>query len=326
MKKFLYIILAAAVVCSCEVEFDVDAPTSYKLYLQCLPGASDTTIVQLYSTVPVGVVHKGSEFLDAADIDFRINGVTREVKYAGENTGSVMKGCWYITDKISPKDAVEVRASAEGLAEIHAVTAIPPRFPQYSFNYTGNAVSVEFKDDADTEDYYGLIVYCECTTESEHVHTVETQGLEPYDEAEGLWGARLSTSYLDVPFCGWAYGYFKTIVRVWDDQKCNGKEMSLSLPMGSAYFSEPRYRDEDGSWHVDIPFTQTIRYKLRLYRFSKEFYQYAVALDNIENNQLSSMGLAPASYAFTNVENGVGILAGCSMVETDWFDETVINN
>lgn len=320
MKKFLYIILAAMVVCGCEMEFEVDAPTSSKLYLQCLPGASDTTIVQLYTTVPVGAVYKGSEFLDTAEIDFRINGVAREVKHAGENTGSVMKGCWYIIDKISPEDVVEVRASAKGVDAIHAATVIPPRFPEFSFNYTGNAVSVKFKDDAETEDYYGMIVYCECTTESEHIHKVETLWLEPSNEADGLWGARLSTNYLDVPFCGWAYGYFKSIVRVWNDQKCNGKDMNLSLSLGNAYFSEPGYRDEEGRWHVDIPYTQTIRYKLRLYRFSKEFYQYAIALDNVENNRFSSMGLAPASYAFTNVENGVGILAGCSMIETEWIE------
>ncbi|MDO5442738.1 MAG: DUF4249 domain-containing protein [Bacteroidia bacterium] len=320
MKKLLYIIMAAAAVCACEMDFEVDAPTSSKIYLQCLPGANDTTIIQLYPTVPVGVVYKGSELLDDAEVDFRVNGVSCDVKHADEKTGSVMKGCWYITDKIVPEDVVDVRAKAEGLAEIHATAAIPSRFPQYNFNYSGKAVTVEFKDDPSTEDYYGMIVYCECTTDSEHVHKVETVGLEPTDDAEGLWGASLSTNYLDVPFCGWAYGYFRTVVRVWSDDKSNGKDMKLTLNLGSAYFGAPSYLDEDGKWHRDEVYTQTIRYKLRLYRFSKEFYSYALALDNIENNRFSSIGLAPATYAYSNVENGVGILAGCSMVETDWFE------
>jgi len=325
MKKIIYIILATVLVCGCEMEFEVEVPTSSKLYLQCIPGASDTTIIQLYRTVPVGTVYKGSEFLDYADIDFRINGATKSVKLAEEKTGSVMKGCWFITEHINPDDVINIRAMADGAEEICATTVIPSKFPTYSFNYTGRDITVNFKDDEDTEDYYGLIVYCECTTESEHIHTVETKGLTPSDEAEGLWGASLSTNYLDVPFCGWAYGYSQNVVRVWGDEKSNGKDMKLSLNIGSVYFSRPGYRDENGKWHADETYTQTFRYKLRLYRFSKEFYYYAVALDNIENNQFSWLGLAPASFAFSNVENGVGILAGCSMEETDWFDETVLN-
>ena len=40
----------------------------------------------------------------------------------------------------------------------------------------------------------------------------------------------------------------------------------------------------------------------------------------IDENSFAEAGLAPAGYAYSNVTNGAGALAGVLMYETDWLE------
>lgn len=322
MKRLLIIILAAAALCGCEMDFTVSATAEAKLYLQCTPGVCDTTIIQLYRTVPVGTVYSGSKFLEDADVTFRVNNVPRDVKYAAEKTGSVMPGCRYVVEKVNPGDVIEITASAEGVKSVSASTRVPDLFPEYKLTDTGKYLKVDFHDDPATEDRYGMMIIAERTLVSaEHGTFVQTRGLTPIDDSDGGILALVATeakNYIDVSFCGWAFGDYYNIVRIWSDENSNGKDMSLALQFGNAYFETPGYRDAQGRWR-SVQGEETIRYKLKLYRFTKEFHNWALAQDNIANNSFAELGVAPAAFAYTNVTDGVGIFAGCSMVETDWL-------
>lgn len=97
-----------------------------------------------------------------------------------------------------------------------------------------------------------------------------------------------------------------SMVRVWPDTGFSGQEVSLFMHTG----------DITGYWgHYE----QHDRLKVRLYRFSKEFFRYGVALEHIRDNDLAEVGLAPAAYAYSNVSGGVGILASWTVRETNWF-------
>lgn len=78
----------------------------------------------------------------------------------------------------------------------------------------------------------------------------------------------------------------------------------------------------DWEWAGDV-FTgfrssTTCRYKLVFYNYDENSYNYLKAREN-EENDLALFGLAPASFTFTNVKNGVGVCGAYMVKETDWF-------
>ena len=52
---------------------------------------------------------------------------------------------------------------------------------------------------------------------------------------------------------------------------------------------------------------------------SKEMYTYLKSLNRINNNDLGGYGLAPIRSHYTNVENGIGLLGGCNVYESEWI-------
>lgn len=60
------------------------------------------------------------------------------------------------------------------------------------------------------------------------------------------------------------------------------------------------------------------RYKLVFYSYDENCFNYLKAREN-EENGLALFGLAPVSFTFTNVRNGVGVCGSYMISETDWF-------
>ena len=78
----------------------------------------------------------------------------------------------------------------------------------------------------------------------------------------------------------------------------------------------------DWEWAGDI-FTgirsrSTYRYKLVFYNYDENCFNYLKARE-IEENDLALFGLAPASFTFTNVKDGVGVCGSYMVSDTDWF-------
>ena len=95
---------------------------------------------------------------------------------------------------------------------------------------------------------------------------------------------------------------------MWDDTMLNGK--SYTLHLGTNY-SE----DSVNEYNSTVNF-----FKIYLYRFSEEMYKYLKSINDIDNNDLGEYGLAPIRSHYTNIENGIGLLGGCSIYETDWIE------
>lgn len=88
----------------------------------------------------------------------------------------------------------------------------------------------------------------------------------------------------------------------------NGKSYTLHL---GTYYRED----------YDHEYSKTFRYyKIYLYRFSEEMYKYLKSVNDINDNELGEYGLAPIRSHYTNIENGIGLLGGCSIYETDWIE------
>ena len=100
--------------------------------------------------------------------------------------------------------------------------------------------------------------------------------------------------------------YYRNLY-IWDDSKINGKNYTLKV---DTYY-DAGYEDEERK--------ETIEFKIYLYKLSKEMYTYLKSLNRINNNDLGGYGLAPIRSHYTNVENGIGLLGGCNVYESEWI-------
>lgn len=60
------------------------------------------------------------------------------------------------------------------------------------------------------------------------------------------------------------------------------------------------------------------RYKIIFYSYDENCFNYLKAQNNKENDFVI-LGLAPASFTFTNVKGGIGVCGSYVVSETDWF-------
>ena len=62
------------------------------------------------------------------------------------------------------------------------------------------------------------------------------------------------------------------------------------------------------------------RYQLVLYRFSESYYNYLKAQYNSEHNDFSALGMAPASFVYTNVRGGAGVCGAYTVISSEWIE------
>ncbi|MBP5505776.1 MAG: DUF4249 family protein [Bacteroidales bacterium] len=323
MKKrvILYIFFFLLSLTGCRKEFLIDNPTEGELCLVCYPGMRDTTIIQLYKTVPVGGRYEGSPYLQSANIAFSVDGVWQKVEQAAARVGTVPKGCWFVAEKVKNGAKVDISASVASETSVSASTNVPSMPPPFEYSITKDTwtdLTIEFDDDPATEDYYGVAVVCERTVISATGRKTETRHLSLAEDGYGTQEIAIIRDYYDAGFTGWSLWPQRTGlygVRVWHDTKFNGKRASLSARFGPANFS------------IDAKQAQEIiSIKVRLYKFTEEFYKYLTALDYQEHNDYATYGIIPMKLSFTNVTGGCGILAGWSVREAEWVTYWQNNN
>lgn len=314
MRKTLTIFFSCLMMClnGCVTDFDMGLPTAAKLCLICYPGSRDTTVIQLYKTVPVGGRYDSSPYLQSADITFSVNGINKRVEWAEAPVGSVPQGCWFVPGRLEGRAEVEMSANAKPVEPVYASTRIPQTPPEFICHLEAGdwtELSISFEDPL-TDDYYGVAVVCEWTIANVTGQITEVKHLSPAAEGLGTHEIAIIRDYYDICFTGWSLWPKRTSlygVRVWQDTKFNGKKVDLTT------------RFEQASLTNSQALVQDCRYKVRLYSFTEEFFKYMSALDYQEHNEYASYGIIPMKLSYTNIAGGCGILAGWSMRESEWL-------
>lgn len=315
MRRIYIMCIMLFFFCDCQKEFDVREPTDTELCLICFPGRQDTTVIQLYNTVPIGGRYEGTPFLNNASLAYAVNSVSKEVKYASSTMGSIPQGCWFVEVDHKSGDYVEIIANTIECEMIKASTIIPPPPPDFEFECTNSAgaiLTIRFDDDQTTADYYGIALICERTIYKSGDCFTEVKNLNLVTDGYGTHEISVIRDHYDVGFTGsflWPRISDNYGVRIWPDTIISGNKAVLSARFGSGYFDiEPDNSQE------------TRRYKVRLYRFTEDFYKHIVALNYQVFNDYATYGIAPMMPSYTNVEGGCGIFAGWSMRDSDWFE------
>ena len=196
-------------------------------------------------------------------------------------------------------DEIVITAESDGFPMASARTVVPqsPPRPDVSCSMSGENLNVvfSFEDDGATDDAYAF-----------RFMTTASDG-QPWDNETGF--------SIDLPFGDTSESFLSDMGPfdiIWQDgvryygildDSFNGrrKELDLIFPVISIDGGIPTY------------------FRIEVHRISRERLRYEIACHDKGSNMLGFIGLAPVTFAYTNVSGGSGCLSSANVSYTDWI-------
>lgn len=345
MKKLLYIAMCAALLCGCEYSFDLDdTDENDKLHVLCVAGEGNETFINIQKAIPANRDNTNIPVTtDVKKLDLKVNG--KSVSFSKYDINSSRYNLWRTEDPILPGDRLSLEVEVEGTDPVMAETTVPELPVIKSFNYSAAEKSdYSYKTIFDVEiDNVDEESYLAFSCNSMHIHVVENEeGVETERDTtySRVW-VEPAVEYNDITDDTeepWISTYFNGIsLDTYDGDELNVLDARTVLSnKGHIQFSIRPNRDDvrvvNEEWYfnpetfeykpVAVP-EYTIysyySYSIAIRRISKEAYCYIKAR-HIENvNVLATIGLAPPTFTYSNIDGGFGVLAGMSKSETPYF-------
>lgn len=310
----MLLLLSAAV--SCEYTLDrylCEDETGY-IYLQGLVVPGDTTIVSLYSTVPVGQTRQAD--IGKAQIHMTADGREVLLEKSDGNTGTVPEGVFYTSESFSPGCRLEITVSHPDLPSVRTVTEVPEMFPECSVEVRKIAMSTQeylamsdmnggstyhhsealrvrlkFQDDPSRKDYYGLRIIRDNGFFPQSQYYVS----DPFDNSLSV----NMENHIMILSPGDVFGpsmYDRSTV-IFSDEDFDGKTAVKE-------YIVPFFKDDE-KW--------TYTYRMELIKLSDEFWRCSEAYMNYCLNVMNYYGQA-SIYPYTNIIGGIGAFGAISPV------------
>lgn len=203
---------------------------------------------------------------------------------------------------ISPGDEITVTAEAEGFPMASSSVTVPyaPPVPEISherINADTFRISITIEDDPETEDCYAFTF----TKAALYDSSPNPTNVGYLDLS---FGNSEDTPYLDIgPFdVVWVDGekFFGI-----SDKEFEGRKKTFEINAIYKMLSRDYYK------HAC--------YMIGVYRMNPARLRYEIAQNDKSNNVLGFMGLAPVTFAYTNITGGTGCLSCSNLYETDWI-------
>lgn len=321
MKKILIYISLIFCTISCEIPFEIKDKADPLVFVQCAPSNEDTTFFKMVYASPIGSGAQKVDLLPSM-ISMDCNGKALKIEKKGN--------LWFILHQFAPGEKVSMRIEGAALKTATCSVFIPekPIMPDVKFSHKKNKKSsyTEFKlimkEPVERGVYYGMQIYRKNKLrlgEGEGSMEIEDDLMLSPNPLSGISDVR----DIDMDdYC--SVNFFKGII-----DKGYTAPMSLLTyrqfkdGVYTFYISENLFSMLEIPEHEELPENKVTiiesRIKIRFYRLSNEFYYYAKAQFLSNFDILANMGLIPANFTYTNVENGLGNLGGLSYVETDWM-------
>lgn len=327
---------------SCEEQHDLKLDSQEpKLLVECFPGMNDTTVVLLKAATPVTQKDSIPPSIAGAVVEMKVDGVLRDVRYAASNLGTVPAGSFFSVGKIACGSRIEISASAPGIDPVLSSTTMPSPVGDVKFDLKRDAssdcivASLALPDDIS---YLGLSIIQE-TTFIRSGRTI----MQHYDERGNL----VNTEYGDLETETGVDEYVIVPSPLYEndlewadimDFEFDGR--SILSPSGAEYvslagpsdltsdhrFEFKLYLDRDGehSTYSDdgtliLYYSRACRLRFVIYNLSPEMFRFARARYEDYNNVLGFVGLAPASFTYTNVRGGFGAVGAYTVWESGWY-------
>ncbi len=330
MKKILFLLSVLALQ-SCEYIVDLDGfDKNPRLYVLGMPGESDTTVVMLRPTIPMGDKNAPEVSLDDAEVILTVNGEQVPLSVADESTPDLPSGSRYTLHPVLPGDELEFRASVDGVQPVMTECKVPDAFPEYEIMLdteekvvNGNLktylnITVDIKGAQETDDCYAMKVYRETDTfgydagnsKKYNFMYPKIAGANDYDYP--IYQFPLLVNYgggIDI----FSDKYAPMLVF----QDNMSAEWNHRLEFVTEYVGDSIY--SDNYYNNGAEYGLRYRYKIFLYRLSPELLRFIKANLVQTDNVTILFAMAPPSYVYTNIRGGVGIFGGITRTETEWL-------
>ena len=328
----IYNILAASLLLmlsSCYKEMPFKGmETDPQLYLQCLPGAQDTTVFWLRSTIPVNQLLVDRDIFNAV-MTFKVNGEEVRLHRNAGQSSSFPENAYFTTKPLSGGDKLEFYAEADGYEPISAQTIIPQELndislssmlipsphPDYyiaaiddrSSQNIGEIIpkfNVTFQDEPGVRNYYMAEV-------QQLVYSRDGKRL-PYGESAVYVVPRINTDLFEQAQTDVILANHNSPWQTIELDRTSGTRLVM-------FFDDKEFDGQKYTKEVMVnrhASGLTTKYIFRLYRVSEELYKYAKAWNTIRKAEFSELPSSTPFMAYNNIKGGNGIFAGVTVFES----------
>lgn len=325
MKKLILpLMLLTALLASCKDDISLpDTGNEAKAVVYCFPSTRDTTYIYVSRSLPVKQYKNGVKIkdIDNARITYTVNGQQRTVVNRSN-------GIYYVTGKQQTGDKIALSVRADGLPTASAETSIPdtvaisdPGSRQtkvYDDDWEQMSdyeqVMATFTDPYATKDYYAVRVLLK--------NVVKRYSVEGslYDEQRFYYPVintkneplLISKTNIDDAF-GFSDNYYGGLC-IFDDASISGQSHTLHL---NVYNNNPFS-------HVSRNAYEVKKYeRIELLHLTPEYYKFLFSINAEENSDLAQYGLSQLMPTATNVQGGLGVVAGWNVSHTAWIKSKI---
>ena len=301
--------------------------TDPQLYLQCLPGAQDTTVFWLRSTIPVNQLLVDRDIFNAV-MTFKVNGEEVRLHRNAGQSSSFPENAYFTTKPLSGGDKLEFYAEADGYEPISAQTIIPQELndislssmlipspnPDYYIAAIDDRASqnigeiipkfnVTFQDEPGVRNYYMAEV-------QQLVYSRDGKRL-PYGESAVYVVPRINTDLFEQAQTDVILANHNSPWQTIELDRTSGTRLVM-------FFDDKEFDGQKYTKEVMVNRHAsgfTTKYIFRLYRVSEELYKYAKAWNTIRKAELELPSSTPF-MAYNNIKGGNGIFAGVTVFES----------
>lgn len=308
MKRALLIISAILLLASCEFDFDVRNDSKPSLYVACV-ASCDTVSVRVDYASPLGV--------NANDIP-KVHPTDMEVLQDGKALEQVLErdGVYFFEADDAAGAQISVKLTAESFGRVSGRTKVPSadmafeKFELEQIDMMGvrmNNFTLQLENQPQEGEYVGVFL-TELTQEQEddaedndkvkylrpmigastnpQVELAQVDFRAPYMISTGIVERGDAQHFTIIPARAFVKGRYSLTVM----------DMSGMMPD----------RSEDKADDAGSKDVLSVRYGLEVYSVSEDFYRYSLALYKSKRDFLAQMGLAPAQFAWSNMDSGFG--------------------
>ena len=203
---------------------------------------------------------------------------------------------------IVPGDELKVVAQADGFPKATSTVTVPQAAPEIEvahirINDSKIRISITIDDPMETEDSYAF-TFTKAYWYEDSLNPSGVEWLEP------SFGSTEETSFLDLgPFdVIWQDGekYYGMT-----DRKFNGQRKVFEINVEYPLHGSEQYK--------------YAYYKIQTHKVSPERLNYEIPCQDKGSNILGFIGLAPTTFAYTNVSGGTGCVSCSNIIETEWI-------
>lgn len=345
MKRYFCFILILLLALSCERIIDYPVDENGRIYVDAVVGTEGADRINLVVSQPA----LGSETASAEDVRLSLTNdgksveLVRDMDYESDIEGEIS---YLVHGDFQPGQKLELRAEAEGLPSVKALTSVPARMPDVEVTcrevksyrddeeYSGSSslrtlweLHLTMDERPDKDSFFGVQVLKEVSYDTlgkvpeHHWEDYENAGKTEYDalhiNSKSGEGGSISSveKELMVAFAG---GDMRVLAA-----EADGDASALDVyvyPTHSHRKSGSYHYNDAGEevWEWEVQ--EIYKYKIIVYRLSPEIYHCFRARYMIDMADVPiHLGFTPATYTYTNIEGGLGMFGAVSVYESDWI-------